>query len=153
MKRVEIDSKREFAELETALGRVWEIAGEFGLDPFLTRFEMVPAFIMHEMGAYGVPGAFSHWTRGRAYRQMKTEYDYGLSKIYEMVINSDPSIAYLLETNPPIVNTMVMAHVLGHTDFFKNSSSFAPTRRNMPDMAALRAARIAQYERQEGEIE
>src|SRR3990167_6403240 len=153
MKKVEIDSKREFAELETALGRVWEIAGEFGLDPFLTRFEMVPAYIMHEMGAYGIPCAFSHWTRGRAYRQMKTEYDYGLSRVYEMVINSDPSIAYLLETNPPILNMMVMAHVLGHTDFFKNNSSFAPTRRDMPDMEALRASRIAGYEQRQGENE
>ncbi len=153
MSRAELGSKGEFTELEIALGRVIEIANEFGLDPFLTRFEMVPAHIMHEMGAYGVPGAFSHWTRGRAYRQMKTEYDYGLSKIYEMVINSDPAIAYLLETNPPVINTMVMAHVLGHTDFFKNSSLFAPTRRDMPDMAALRADRIAQYEQREGESE
>ena len=61
-------------DLQQAMERIWEIAGRFGLDPFPTHFELVPAGIMHEFGAYGLPGRFSHWTHGRAYQQLKTMY-------------------------------------------------------------------------------
>lgn len=144
---------QEFDELETQLSRVWKIADEFNLDPFATNFEIVPANIMYEFGAYGLPVRHSHWTYGRAYRQLKTQYDYGLSSIYELVINSDPSQAFLLETNPPIINTLVMAHVLGHTDFFKNNYLFLPTKRDMPYLASVRAARIEQHEKTHGRME
>ena len=80
----------------------------------LTGFEVVPATMVYEFGAYGIPGRFSHWTHGKAYFHMKTMYDYGLSKIYELVINANPSQAFLLDTNDHLENKMVMAHVLGH---------------------------------------
>ncbi len=140
----------EDAELEGALKDIWEIAHEYQLDPFPTNFEVVPAPIMNELGSYGIPGRFSHWTHGRAYRQMKTMYDHGMSKIYELVINANPSQAFLLENNPPIENKFVMAHVLGHTDFFKNNHTFANTRRDMPEVAALHAKRIEELEQQYG---
>ncbi|HEX2999436.1 MAG TPA: SpoVR family protein, partial [Armatimonadota bacterium] len=54
-------------ELEQALAEIWEIGRGFGLDPFPTHFEVVPAAIMYEFGAYGLPGRFSHWTHGKAY--------------------------------------------------------------------------------------
>lgn len=142
----------EDRELEQALEAIWDIALEHHLDPFPTQFEVAPANIVYQIGAYGIPGRFSHWTYGRAYRQMKTQYDYGLSKIYELVINSNPSQAFLLENNPPIDNKFVMAHVLGHTDFFKNNVTFANTRRDMPEAAAHNAARIQSYEESEGRI-
>ena len=68
--------------------------------------------------------ASSHWTHGKAYYRMKTQYDYGLSKIYELVINSNPSYAFLMEANVLWQNKMIIAHVLGHTDFFKNNAYF-----------------------------
>src|SRR3712207_8324541 len=74
----------ETRELERAIGEIWEIAGRMGLDPYPVHFEMVPATIMYEFGAYGLPGRFSHWTHGRAYHRQKVMYDYGLSKIYEL---------------------------------------------------------------------
>ena len=86
-------------ELEEAIGKIWEIADRMGLDPYPVHFELVPATIMYEFGAYGLPGRFSHWTHGRAYQQIKTMYDYGLSKIYELVINTNPAYAFLLENN------------------------------------------------------
>lgn len=146
------EQEDEDAELEEALGNIWNIAEEFHLDPFPTHFEIVPSKIINQMGSYGIPGRFSHWTHGRQYRQMKTQYDYGLSKIYELVINSNPSEAFLLENNPPIENKFVMAHVLGHTDFFKNNKLFAPTRRDMPEAAAKSASRIREYEEKEGRL-
>ena len=92
---------------------------------------MVPATIMYEFGAYGLPGRFSHWTHGRAYQQIKTMYDYGLSKIYELVINADPAYAFLLENNSVLQNKVVAAHVLAHSDFFKNNAYFTHTNRSM----------------------
>lgn len=138
-------------ELEEALGEIWDIAHENHLDPFPTNFEVVPANIMNQIGSYGIPDRFSHWTFGRQYRQMQTQYNYGLSKIYELVINSNPSQAFLLENNPPIENKFVMAHVLGHTDFFKNNYMFANTRKDMPNVSARHATRISEYEEEHGE--
>jgi stage V sporulation protein R len=73
-------------------------------------------------------------------------YDFGLYKIYEVVINSNPSYAFLFETNSPTQNKMVIAHVLGHIDFFKNNVYFSKTNRRMVDEAALHARRMADYE-------
>jgi stage V sporulation protein R len=137
----------EVKELEKALERIWDIAtGKFGLDPFPTRFEIVPATVMYEIGSYALPGRYSHWTFGKAYYKMKTMYDFGLSKIYEVVINANPSYAFLLETNSLLQNKLVIAHVLGHVDFFKHNVYFSQTNRRMVDDAAMHARRISEYE-------
>jgi stage V sporulation protein R len=57
--------------------------------------------------------------------EMQKSYEYGLSKIYEMVINTDPSYAYLMDCNLVVDQKLVMAHVFGHVDFFKNNLWFA----------------------------
>jgi len=138
---------REVKELNEAIEQIWEIATvKFGLDPFPVRFEIVPATVMYEVGSYALPGRYSHWTFGKAYHRMKMMYDFGLSKIYEVVINSNPSYAFLLETNSPIQNKMVIAHVLGHVDFFKNNAYFSRTNRRMVDEAAMHARRMSEYE-------
>lgn len=137
----------EVKELENALERIWEIAtGKFGLDPYPTRFEIVPATVMYEIGSYALPGRYSHWTFGKAYYKMKTMYDFGLSKIYEVVINANPAYAFLLETNSLLQNKLVIAHVLGHVDFFKHNVYFSQTNRRMVDDAAMHARRINEYE-------
>ena len=138
---------REVQELEKAVDQIWDIATKkFGLDPFPVRFEIVPASVMYEVGSYALPGRYSHWTFGKAYHRMKMMYDFGLSKIYEVVINSNPSYAFLLETNSPTQNKLVIAHVLGHIDFFKNNFYFSKTNRRMVDEAALHARRMGEYE-------
>ncbi|MGZ3665379.1 MAG: SpoVR family protein [Ktedonobacterales bacterium] len=138
------------AEMENAIERIWEIARRFNLDPYQTNFELVPATIMYEFGSYGLPGRFSHWTRGKAYYRMKTEYDYGLSKIYELVVNTNPSYAFLMEQNDLLQNKVVVAHVLGHTDFFKNNTYFKHTPSNMIDKVSVNADRIRKYEYEHG---
>ncbi|HKQ75178.1 MAG TPA: SpoVR family protein [Blastocatellia bacterium] len=138
---------REVRELEKALELIWDIAtNKFGLDPFPTRFEIVPAAVMYEVGSYALPGRYSHWTFGKAYHKMKTMYDFGLSKIYEVVINANPSYAFLLENNSLLQNKLVIAHVLGHVDFFKHNAYFSLTNRRMIDDAAIHARRINEYE-------
>ncbi len=139
-------SDREIKELEKSLERIWEIARGFGLDPFPTRFEIVPATVMYEIGSYALPGRYSHWTFGKAYHRMKTMYDFGLSKIYEVVINTNPSYGFLLETNSPVQNKLVMAHVLGHVDFFKHNAYFSKTNRRMVESVSAHAERMAGYE-------
>ncbi|HEY6333883.1 MAG TPA: SpoVR family protein [Blastocatellia bacterium] len=138
---------KEVRDLENAIELIWDIAtAKFGLDPFPVNFEIVPATVMYEVGSYALPGRYSHWTFGKAYHRMKMMYDFGLSKIYEVVINSNPSYGFLLETNSPIQNKMVIAHVLGHVDFFKNNAYFSRTNRRMVDEAALHARRMSEYE-------
>ena len=137
---------KEVNELEKALEQIWEIALKFGLDPFPTKFEIVPATVMYEVGSYALPGRYSHWSFGKAYHRMKTMYDFGLSKIYEVVINTNPSYAFLLETNNLLQNKLVIAHVLGHTDFFKNNAYFSKTDRRMIDTVSSHTARMNEYE-------
>lgn len=103
---------RDLPALDSAIGEIWEKALSLGLDPFPTHFEIVPATILYEFGAYLLPGRFQHWTHGKAYYQMKASYDYGLSKIYELVINSNPSYAFLLETNTLLQNKFVVKNCL-----------------------------------------
>ena len=138
------------AKLERAIEEIWGIAQRLGLDPYPVNFELVPATIMYEFGAYGLPGRFGHWSRGKAYYRMKTEYDYGLSKIYELVVNTNPSYAFLMEQNDLLQNQVVVAHVLGHTDFFKHNVYFRSTPPNMIDKVSVNADRVRKYEYDHG---
>jgi stage V sporulation protein R len=125
---------------------IWEAARSLGLDPRPVQFESVPAPVLYEFAAYVIPGRMSHWSYGKAFWSMKTRYDYGLSKLYEMVINSNPALAFLLETNTPLEDVFVMAHVMGHVDFFTHNRMFEHTSQDMPDRVARHADRIRQYE-------
>ncbi|HCI78844.1 MAG TPA: stage V sporulation protein R, partial [Ktedonobacter sp.] len=147
------NSNSEIERLRDAIDAAWDIAHKFGLDPFPTHFELVPASIMYEFASYGIPGRFSHWTHGKAYHRQKLQYDLGLSKIYEMVINTNPSYAFLMDMNDLLQNTFVAAHVFGHTDFFKNNAYFQRTSRHMVEKASIHAERIAQYEFDHGKGE
>src|SRR5688572_14208447 len=84
--------------LAQAIDRIWEEAQAIGLRPFPTHFEIVPASILYEVGSYLMPGRFSHWTHGKLYHVQKIMYDYGLSRIYELVVNTNPCWAFLLES-------------------------------------------------------
>ena len=138
------------ASLGDAIEKIWDIARRMNLDPYPVNFELVPATSMYEFGSYGLPGRFSHWSRGKAYYRMKTDYDYGLSKIYELVVNTNPSYAFLMEQNDLLQNKVVVAHVLGHTDMFKNNIYFQRTPPNMIDKVSVNADRIRKYEYEHG---
>jgi stage V sporulation protein R len=108
--------------------RIEKIAAAEGLDFFPTVFEILSYDQMNEIAAYGgFPNRFPHWRYGMEYERLAKSYEYGLSKIYEMVINNNPSYAYLLEGNSLTDQKMVMAHVYGHVDFFKNNYCFRST--------------------------
>jgi stage V sporulation protein R len=139
--------------LAEATERIWQEAQTIGLRPHPTHFELVPASVLYEVGSYLMPGRFSHWTHGKMYQMQKTMYDYGLSKIYELVINTKPCWAFLLESNTLIQNKLVVAHVLGHADFFANNAYFARTSRQMLETVNLNAERIRGYEFRSGRLE
>ncbi|MGO4274676.1 SpoVR family protein, partial [Paenibacillus sp. TAF58] len=143
-------SKSYIQQLEYAIDEITEIAKGFGLDFFPMRYEICPAEIIYTFGAYGMPTRYSHWSFGKNFHRMKTQYDFGLSKIYELVINSDPCYAFLLDGNSLIQNKLIVAHVLAHCDFFKNNARFANTNRNMVESMSATAERIRQYEIEHG---
>lgn len=132
---------------------IWDIAREMGLDPYPVTFESVPATVLYEFAAYLIPGRMSHWSYGKAYHAMKTRYDYGLNKLYEMVINANPAYAFLLESNTDLENTFVRAHVMGHVDFFHHNQCFQHTSSDMLDVVSRHAERVRQYEFEVGREE
>ena len=114
--------------LRAEQAKIEEIARSFGLDMFPIVFEMLTYDQMNEIAAYGgFPNRHPHWRFGMEYEQLAKSYEYGLSKIYEMVINNNPSYAYLLEGNSLVDQKLVMAHVCAHVDFFKNNFAFRST--------------------------
>ncbi|MCA9535720.1 MAG: SpoVR family protein, partial [Myxococcales bacterium] len=115
-------------ELREHQQRIAKHAQEFGLDFYPTLFEVLPYDRMNEIAAYGgFPTRYPHWRFGMEYERLSKSHEYGLSKIYEMVINNTPAVAYLLEGNMMVDQKLVMAHVYGHVDFFKNNFAFSVT--------------------------
>ena len=123
-----------------------KFASDYGLDYFPTIFEVVNAEQLNAIAAYGgFPTRYPHWRFGMEYERLQKGYSYGLQKIYELVINNDPCYAYLLKSNSFTDHKMVIAHVYGHCDFFKNNSWFAATNRKMIDEMANHGNRIRRY--------
>ena len=126
-------------------------ARDFGLDFFSTVFEVLSYKQMNEVAAYGgFPTRYPHWRFGMDYEGLARGYEYGLQKIYEMVINNNPSYAYLLEGNSTVDQKTVMAHVFGHVDFFKNNYFFSKTNRKMIDGMANHATRVRKHIERQG---
>ncbi|MCI3919670.1 SpoVR family protein [Paenibacillus sp. TRM 82003] len=143
----------EQKELEAAIEEITAIAKDFKLDFYPMRYEICPSDIIYTFGAYGMPTRFSHWSFGKSFHRMKTHYDLGLSKIYELVINSNPCYAFLLDGNSLIQNKLIVAHVLGHCDFFKNNVRFSRTNRDMVESMSATAERLRGYELEYGTAE
>jgi stage V sporulation protein R len=106
--------------------KIEQIAKSFGLDYYEQEFEFVGYKDMLAYEAYlGMPSRYPHWSFGKAYEKSSTIYKYNLSGLpYEMVINSDPCIAYLMKENTLLLQILTIAHVYGHNDFFKNNRLF-----------------------------
>jgi stage V sporulation protein R len=131
--------------------RIEGYARGFGLDFYDTVFEVLDFDEVNMVAAYGgFPTRYPHWRFGMEYERLSKGYEYGLSKIYEMVINNDPAYAYLLSSNMDVDQKLVMAHVFGHVDFFKNNFSFRHTNRKMMDAMANHATRVRRYQDQFG---
>lgn len=128
--------------------RIREKVLEYGLDCYPQEFELCDHQTMIGYMAYsGMPSRYPHWSYGKAYERLKTLYDYGVSGLpYEMVINSNPALAYLMQDNSLLLQILTIAHVYGHNDFFKNNFTFRTTNAEyVIGGFKARAARIRRY--------
>jgi stage V sporulation protein R len=99
-----------------------------------------------EIAAYGgFPNRYPHWSFGMEYEELSRGYEFGKHRIFEMVINTKPLYIYCLDSNSLIDNVTVVAHAIGHGDFFKNNLFFKPTNRNAMNMMADHGTRIERY--------
>src|SRR5215469_1191151 len=127
--------------------KIEAIGRRYGLDFFPVVFQMLSYDQMNEIAAYGgFPNRYPHWRFGMEYERLSKSYEYGLSKIYEMVINNNPSYAYLLEGNSLVDQKLVMAHVYGHVDFFKHNYCFRSTDLDTGGRTVNPAVRGANYD-------
>ncbi len=106
--------------------KIEEKVNSFGLNYYPQEFEIIGYNEMIGYEAYlGMPSKYPHWSYGKAYEKNKTLYSLNLTGLpYEMVINSDPCLAYLMRENSLLLQILTMAHVYGHNDFFKNNRLF-----------------------------
>lgn len=113
-------------ELQAWDDKIQELVAHFGLNCYTQEFEICDHNEMIGYMAYsGMPSRYAHWSFGKSYEKNKTLYDYGISGLpYEMVINSDPCVAYLMRDNSLLLQILTIAHVYGHNDFFANNFTF-----------------------------
>ena len=113
-------------DLQEWNAKIEEKVKNFNLDYYPQEFEIIGYNEMIGYEAYvGMPSKYPHWSYGKAYEKNKTLYSLNLTGLpYEMVINSDPCLAYLMRENTLLLQILTMAHVYGHNDFFKNNRLF-----------------------------
>ncbi|WP_297436009.1 SpoVR family protein [uncultured Clostridium sp.] len=113
-------------DLEEWNDKIEEIVKEVGLDCYPQEFEIIGYNDMLAYESYvGMPSKYPHWSYGKAYEKNKTLYSLNMTGLpYEMVINTNPSIAYLMRDNTLLLQILTIAHVYGHNDFFKNNRLF-----------------------------
>jgi stage V sporulation protein R len=128
--------------------KIREQVDALGLDCYPQEFELCNHNDMLAYMAYsGIPSHYPHWSYGKSFEKLKTLYEYGLSGLpYEMVINSNPAIAYLMRDNSLCLHVLTIAHVYGHNDFFKNNFTFKSTRAEFTiGTFKAHAARVRSY--------
>lgn len=114
-----------------------------GLDVPEIVYEVVDHRQLNEIAAYGgFPVRYPHWRFGMEYDRLIKGHTYGLQRIYELVVNTRPVLAYLLSQNGPVEQKLVMAHVCGHADFFVHNAWYSHTEGNMLDVLASHGSRV-----------
>jgi len=140
-------------DLEVLRQEILAYARGHGLDGRETIFEVLGADELNAVAAYGgFPTRYPHWRFGMEYERLSRSFEWGLSRIYELVINTDPTYAYLLESNLPVDQKLVMAHVYGHADFFKHNVLFRHTNLRMIDTMANHATRVRRLQDRHGAV-
>ena len=116
-------------DLEEWDATIREVVEDIKLDCYPQEFEVCDHEQMLGLMAYsGMPSHYPHWSFGKSFEQQKTMYDHGVSGLpYEMVINSNPCLGYLMRDNSLCLQVLTIAHVYGHNDFFKNNFTFGFT--------------------------
>lgn len=104
-----------------------DAAESFGLETYPNQIEIISSEqMMDAYSSVGMPVGYHHWSYGKQFLQTQQNYQRGhMGLAYEIVINSNPSIAYLMEENTMTMQALVIAHACyGHNSFFKNNYLF-----------------------------
>ena len=104
-----------------------KIAAEYGLDTYPNQIEVISAEqMMDAYSSVGMPVGYHHWSFGKQFLSVEQRYKRGqMGLAYEIVINSNPCIAYLMEENSMTMQALVIAHAgYGHNSFFKGNYLF-----------------------------
>ena len=128
-KKYLINSGQEwtFELIEEIYGHIEDVAKEFELNTYTNQLEVISSEQMLDAyAAVGMPIMYSHWQFGEQFIKQLEAYKRGYMRLaYEIVINSDPCIAYLMEENTIGMQSLVIAHAsFGHNHFFKNNYLF-----------------------------
>ncbi len=116
-----------FELLERYDQEISKIAAEFGLDTYPNQIEVIASEQMLDgYSSVGMPIGYHHWSFGKQFVNAEKHYKHGFMGLaYEIVINSKPCIAYLMEENSIVMQATVIAHACyGHNSFFKNNYLF-----------------------------
>jgi stage V sporulation protein R len=125
-------------------------ARRLGLAPRPTEFFEAPVDVVYHQAAYLLPGMYHHWSFGRNYARLRVEFDQGLSRFYELVTNTRPAYAYLLDHNSLSEQLFVIAHVLGHADLFDRNALLRAARTDMVPFLTSARRRFEEYEHRHG---
>ncbi|WP_294906399.1 SpoVR family protein [Tatumella sp. UBA2305] len=116
-----------FGLLETYLAEIDRVAKSYRLDTYPHQIEVITSEqMMDAYSSIGMPINYAHWSFGKKFIETEQLYKQGQQGLaYEIVINSNPCIAYLMEENTMTMQALVMAHACyGHNSFFKNNYLF-----------------------------
>jgi stage V sporulation protein R len=110
--------------------KICELAKDHGLDWYPITYETCDYFeMLGNMSYHGMPTHYGHWSYGKSFEVQHQKYQSGMTGLpYELIINSNPCISYLMKENPLYLQILIMAHCVGHSDFFKQNRTFSHTR-------------------------
>lgn len=133
-------------EVKAVLPQIELHCKKMGLNYYPIIIEFVSYDEMAEIASYGgFPNRYPHWSFGGEYEEMLKGYEHSQYRISEMVVNTNPCYIYCMDSNTLVDNVDVIAHAIGHNDFFKNSIFFQPTDSNMMNKLANHGTRIRAY--------
>jgi stage V sporulation protein R len=133
------------ADLQEVDDRCGELAAELGFDAPPVVYHLMRSTEIYDIAARGLPGRYSSSRFGATYSQQHGDYRMGRSRIYELIVNTEPVHGYLLDGNSLVAQTLVIAHCAGHAWFFANNRWFQPTDRMILPRVRGAAERIARY--------
>jgi spore cortex formation protein SpoVR/YcgB (stage V sporulation) len=149
----------EFGTIQRAYEAIERIAlDELGLDVYPNQIEVISAEQMLDAySSVGMPLFYKHWSFGKQFARHEGLYRAGMQGLaYEIVINSNPCISYIMEENTATMQTLVIAHAaFGHNHFFKNNNLFQQwtDANGILDYLEFAKSYIAQCEERYGETE
>jgi stage V sporulation protein R len=126
-RRLPDQSEWTFDLIEQIHEEIHRVAGNFGLDTYPNQLEIITAEqMMDAYASVGMPVSYNHWSFGKHFLSTEKSYKRGqMGLAYEIVINSNPCIAYLMEENSLMMQSLVIAHAsYGHNSFFKGNYLF-----------------------------